>query len=206
MSKPKLYYFDAPVSRGEECRLAFSIANADFEDVRISREQWMGGMKAASPFGAVPYLEVEGKPVLAHSNAILGYIGRTHGVHPTDAFEAARHEGLMEAVEELRHKIAPTMRMSDEAQKKTARAELASTTIPTWAGHVEKQMGDGPFLGGSKINVADIKLYMLVKWLNGGALDHIPADVLAKFPKIQKHFEAVRDHAAVKSWAAKHAS
>ena len=32
MSKPKLSYFDAPVSRGEECRLALHAANVDFED------------------------------------------------------------------------------------------------------------------------------------------------------------------------------
>ena len=35
MSKPKLIYFDAPVSRGEECRLALHLAGIDFEDVRI---------------------------------------------------------------------------------------------------------------------------------------------------------------------------
>ena len=37
MSKPKLTYFDAPVSRGEECRLALHLAGIDFEDVRIKR-------------------------------------------------------------------------------------------------------------------------------------------------------------------------
>lgn len=35
MSKPKLTYFDAPASRGEECRLALHIAGVPFEDNRI---------------------------------------------------------------------------------------------------------------------------------------------------------------------------
>jgi len=35
MTKPKLTYFDAPVSRGEECRLALHLAGVDFEDIRI---------------------------------------------------------------------------------------------------------------------------------------------------------------------------
>jgi glutathione S-transferase len=35
MSKPKLFYFDAPVSRGEECRLALHLAGIDFEDERM---------------------------------------------------------------------------------------------------------------------------------------------------------------------------
>ena len=37
MTKPKLTYFDAPVSRGEECRLALHLAGVDFEDDRLKR-------------------------------------------------------------------------------------------------------------------------------------------------------------------------
>ena len=40
MNKPKLTYFDAPVSRGEECRLALHIAGIEFEDVRIKFADW----------------------------------------------------------------------------------------------------------------------------------------------------------------------
>ena len=40
MAKPRLIYFDAPVSRGEECRLALHLAGVDFEDVRIKFDAW----------------------------------------------------------------------------------------------------------------------------------------------------------------------
>jgi glutathione S-transferase len=40
MNKPKLTYFDAPVSRGEECRLALHLAGIDFEDGRIKIADW----------------------------------------------------------------------------------------------------------------------------------------------------------------------
>ena len=70
MSKPKLYYFDAPVSRGEECRLAFALAGLDFEDVRLTRDQWLA-MKPTTPFGSVPEItdQVKGAvpPVTASS-------------------------------------------------------------------------------------------------------------------------------------------
>ena len=52
MSKPKLTYFDAPISRGEECRLALQIAGVDFEDVRLTRDQWTA-MKPTTPYGSV---------------------------------------------------------------------------------------------------------------------------------------------------------
>ena len=98
MTKPKLIYFNTPTSRGEECRLALHVAGVDFEDVRIPRDDWPK-LKPTTPFGGVPVLEMPGRPPLAQSNAILVFIGREHGLHPTDAFEAARHDHRSLAVE-----------------------------------------------------------------------------------------------------------
>jgi glutathione S-transferase len=202
MTKPKLYYFDAPVSRGEECRLALHIGGVDFEDVRLSREQWME-FKPKTPFGSVPVLEMEGRPPLAQSNAILVFIGRGHGLHPKDDFEAARHEAIMAHVEDLRANVTPSMRMTDEAQKKKAREELAATYLPAWGERAERQIGAGPFFGGEKLHVADIKLHMAVRWFLGGKVDHISKDIFAPFPKLMRVHDAVRDDARVKAWYAK---
>src|SRR3954466_10390081 len=124
MQKPKLTYFNAPMSRGEECRLALHIGGVDFEDNRLSRDQWMA-LKPSTPFGSLPLFELPGSPVLAQSNAILVLIGRRYGLHPKDDVEAARHEAIMSYVEELRAHVTPTMRMTDEAEKKKAREQLA---------------------------------------------------------------------------------
>ena len=200
MTKPKLTYFDAPASRGEECRLALHLAGVDFEDVRVKRPEWPA-VKAATPFGSVPTYEIPGKPVLAQSIAILVYIGREHGLHPKDNFEAARHEMIMGHVEDLRHAIGATLRMADD-EKKRVREALAETTIPVWCANAEKQI-TGPFFGGSKIQVADLKLFMMTKWLTGGVLDHIPTSIVAGFPKLVGVHDAVRDHAAIQAWYAK---
>jgi prostaglandin-H2 D-isomerase / glutathione transferase len=202
MTKPKLTYFDAPVSRGEECRLALHIAGVDFDDVRIKREDW-AALKPTTPFGSVPVLELPGRPALAQSNAILVLIGRQHGLHPEDAFEAARHEAVMCFVEELRAKVSPTIRIADEAEKKKAREELALSYLPTWGEKAERQIGDGPFFGGAKLHVVDLKLYMTVRWFAGGKVDHIPATIFAGFPKLTRVHDAVRDDARVKAWYAK---
>jgi glutathione S-transferase len=201
-SRPKLTYFDAPVSRGEECRLALHIAGVDFEDVRLNAEQWQA-LKPKTPFGAVPILEWPGKRPIAHSNAILVLVGREFGLHPKDNFEAARHEELLSHVEDLRHKVGPTLRIKDEAEKKAAREELAANYLPTWAGYAEAYLGDGPFVAGATLHVVDIKLHMAVRWFAGGKVDYVPATIFAGFPKLTRVFEAVRDDARVKSWYAK---
>ena len=202
MQKPRLIYFDAPVSRGEECRLALHLAGVDFEDVRIKRDAWPT-TKPTTPYGSVPVYEIPGRPALGHSNAILVLVGREHGLHPKDAFEAARHEGMMCHVEDLRAHISPTLRITDEAEKKKAREAIATGYLPTWATFAEKQLGDGPFFAGASINVVDLKLHMVVRWLASGNVDHIPATIFAAFPKLTRVHDAVRDDARVKAWYAK---
>ncbi|MDB4956880.1 MAG: hypothetical protein JWO36_4449 [Myxococcales bacterium] len=201
MTRPKLTYFDAPVSRGEECRLALHLAGVDFEDVRVKTAEWPA-VKAQAPFGAVPVYEVPGKPPLAQSNAILVFVGRAHGLHPKDDFEAARHEAMMGHVEDLRAVVGPTLRMSDE-EKKRVREGLVASFFPTWSANAEKQIGDGPFFGGSKIHVVDLKLHMTVRWFLGGKVDHVPPTIFSGYPKLTRVHDAVRDHAGVKAWYAR---
>lgn len=201
MTKPKLTYFDAPISRGEECRLALFLAGVDFEDVRIKRETW-SEMKPTTPFGSLPLLEIPGKPVLGQSIAILGLIGRRHGLLPKDDVEAARHEAMMCHVEDLRGALGPSLRMKDEAEKKAAREALVATYLPAWANHAEKHI-EGPFLGGKDLSVADIKIYVAVKWLAGGGVDHIPTTIFANHAKLTGVHDAVRDHERVKAWYAR---
>ncbi|HEY9470937.1 MAG TPA: glutathione S-transferase family protein [Propionibacteriaceae bacterium] len=204
MSKLRLTYFDFAGSRGEECRIALHLAGIDFDDVRVKSADWPA-LKESMPFGAMPVLQVPGKPPLAHSNAILVFIGRQHGLHPVDAFEAARHEAVMCAVEELRHTITPTLRISDPEQKRAAREALAANELATWGSQVERQLGDGPFVGGQSLQVSDIKLYMVVRWLTSGTLDHVPATVLDHCPKLLRLYRAVGEHSGVKAWLAKSA-
>jgi glutathione S-transferase len=198
VTRPKLTYFDMPVSRGEECRLAFALAGVDFEDHRIARESW-GELKPTMPFGALPILEVPGHPPIAQSNAILAYIGRRYGVHPTDLVEAARHEAVMAHVEDLRATLAWTGRNADEATKQRAREQLAATTIPAWAHFVEAQIGDGPFYAGERPMVVDVKLYMGMRPFRRGVMDHIPTTVFDGFSKLVRLYDAVEAWAPVKA-------
>lgn len=202
MTKPRLTYFDAAASRGEECRLAFYIAGVDFEDVRIKREDWPR-LKEQTPFGGLPLLELPGKPVLAQSNAILVFIGRSNGLHPSDFFQAARHEAMMQHVEDLRSNVAPTLRIQNPDEKKKAREALASSYLPAWAARAEKQIEVGPFFGGDELNVVDLKLYMAVRWFNSGTVDHVPKTVFDDFPKLNRVHDSVREHPRVKSWYAR---
>jgi glutathione S-transferase len=103
-------------------------------------------------------------------------------------------------VEDLRHAVSPTLRLSDEAQKRANREELAREVLPTWGGYVERQLGEGPFVAGKTLHVADIKLYMAVRWFATGTVDHVPATVFDHCPKLMRLYVAVGEHPGVQAW------
>ncbi|MDH4290336.1 MAG: glutathione S-transferase family protein, partial [Aquincola sp.] len=90
-------------------------------------------------------------------------------------------------------------------QKRAAREALSANELATWGSQVERQLGDGPFVGGQSLQVADIKLYMVVRWLTSGTLDHVPTTVLDHCPKLLRLYRAVGEHPGVKAWMAKSA-
>lgn len=202
MTSVTLTYFDIPTSRGEECRLALHLANVPFTDERLKPADWQP-RRASSPFGALPILTVEGHPPLAQSNTILRLLGRQYGLLPSDLWEAARHEAIMDAVEDLRHRMGPLARIKDEAEKRRAREEAARDYLPQWAAHIEAQLGAGPFVGGATISVADLKLFVVLGAYLKGAIDYVPATVFDGSPKLLALFKAVQQHPGVASWYAR---
>lgn len=201
MATHKLTYFDFSGSRGEECRLALHLAKVPFDDVRIDRATWLE-MKPKTPYGSLPILEVEGKGTLTQSNAILQYIGNQHGLLPRDPWESARHEAVMCAVEELRGHMTPSLRAADDETKKKLREDLAQNYLARWGENVERQIR-GPFVGGEKISVADLKLFTILRWITSGVLDHIPAALWENHPKLTALQAAVESHPDVADWYSK---
>lgn len=196
---PTLTYFDFPGGRGEDCRIALHLAGVDFVDDRVKNADWLG-RKPKTPFGALPVYEEHGR-LLAQSNAILAYLGRKHGLLPTDELEAARHLALLEVVEELRSLVTNASPKDPEA-KKAAREELKAGALQRWCTNVSAQI-QGPFVSGDTLSVADLKLFVVLKWFMSGNVDHIGPDAFAAHPKVLGLYEAVKAHPGVVAWYAR---
>lgn len=202
MPKIKLTYFDFSRGRGEDSRLTLHLSNVDFEDDRVPFPKWKE-RKSSTPFGSLPVLHVEGLGELAQANTILTYLGKQYGLHPTDPWEAAQHEALMAAAEDLRTQLDRTLSIKDPEQKKQMREDMAANYMQVWAGNIEKKIA-GPFVAGQKLHVVDLKFFVLLKWFAQAGLDHIPTDVFAAFPKINGLYEAVRTQEKVIAWYKSH--
>ncbi len=203
MANYTLTYFDFPGSRGEECRIALHVSGAAFEDERIVRDAW-ATLKPTSPYGGLPILTVAGKGALAQSNAILSFVGRAHGLLPTDPWEAAHHEAVMCAVEDFRAQLNPSGRIADPELKRIAREEFAAGYLKTWAAAIERQLEAsseaGPFFGGAALSVADIKLFIIMRSIIDGGIDHVSRTAFVEFTGLSRLYEAVRTDARVAAW------
>jgi glutathione S-transferase len=202
MSKLVLTYFDLDGSRGEVARLAMHLAGIAFEDKRIAGKNWPA-MRDSTPFQSLPVLEVDGK-VIAQSNTINRYLGKLAGLYPKDDWQAARVDEVMDAVEDLIIMIGSTFALEGEAKKK-AREALAAGSIAHFLRQFEARLkaGGGEWFVENRLTVADLKCYLLVRWLKSGMLDHIPADLVDQHaPLLAKHLERVESQPAIAAYYA----
>jgi glutathione S-transferase len=194
MSKLKLTYFDFDGGRGEPARLALHIADIPFEDERIAPKDWPQ-FRDRTPFQSLPVLEVDGRTV-TQSNSIHRFVGKLAGLYPKDEWQALLADEAMDAAEDIGTKIASTMDLPAEAKKK-AREELVAGRLRRFLEQMQVRLkkAGGEYFADNQLTVADLKVYMLVRWLRSGALDHIPKDLVdSAAPLLVEHFERVARH------------
>ena len=191
MAKLKLTYFDFDGGRGEPARLALHIGGVAFEDQRIAGKDWPA-FRDKTPFLAMPTLEVDGKMV-SQSNSINRYLGKLTGLYPKDDWQALLCDEVMDAAEDIGTRIGHTIDLPADAKKK-AREELAAGRITHYLAQLQTRLkaAGGEYFADRRLTVADLKLFMLVRWLRSGALDHIPKDLVDRVaPLLVQHFERV---------------
>ena len=189
MAKLKITYFDFDGGRGEPARLALHIGGIAFEDHRIAGKDWPA-LRDKTPFLAMPTLEVNGK-IVSQSNSINRYVGKLTALYPKDDWQALLCDEVMDAAEDISTRIGHTLDLSADAKKK-AREELAAGHITRYLEQLQARLkaAGGEYFADKRLTVADLKVFMLVRWLRSGALDHIPKDLVDRVaPLLVQHFE-----------------
>ena len=79
---------------------------------------------------------------------------------------------------------------------------MAEGALQDW-GRRAQALITGPLVAGDTLNVADIKLYMVLRGFMKGVYDYIPTDVFKAFPKLIGLYEVVASDARVVSWITK---
>ena len=203
MSQLKLTYFDFHGGRAEPARLAMHIAGMAFEDHRFAFADF-AEMRKATPFGQVPTLHVNGT-LVTQSDAISRYVGKLGNLYPTDAYQALLCDEVMNVVEDAGVKLGPTFGMTGDAQKE-ARLTLVRGSMPVYLGWLQSQLlaHGGAFFCDNRLTIADLKVFVDVRGLNSGRLDHVPTDLVESVaPALNAHLARIANLPAVLAYYAK---
>lgn len=193
----KLTYF---CIRGyAECiRQIFALADQKFEDVRLTKEEF-APLKSSFPFGQVPVLEVDGRP-LAQSMTICRYLATTFGFAGNTPLEAAIIDSLVDQFVDYRNEMKSFYYASiglvpgDVEKLKT---EVLLPARDKFLGFLTKflKKNSSGYLVGDKISWADVVI-----------ADHI-SDIITRAPEyldgfleVKAHMELVHQNPNIKKW------
>ena len=214
MPELKFYYFDL-AGKGEGIRLACTVGKLPFEDIRLTREQFME-MKTSGelPYGQVPALSVDGK-LLCQSGAILRYIGKKTGQYPTDDVQAAIVDGLLAQEGDMFTATScaryqdrfgfSALGGADSELTKTVEKAIAEEVMPKHLGFLEKVLGDsatGCLAGTEGPSPADFQFVPRLQWINSGTVSGIPAGILDSYPKVTALVNKLMELPEVKAYYA----
>ena len=201
MPELKLTYFDFHGGRGEPARLAMFMGGIEFEDRRVPLAEWPA-VKEETPFHAVPVLEVDGK-TLTQSNAINRYVGKLAGLYPSDPWQAALCDEVMDAIEDIVNEVVATFTIENEEEKRAARQALADGPLRFYLERLQTRLEQtgGEYFADNRLTVADLKVFVWIRNLRSGLLDYIPTDLPDRIaPLLVEHLERVNKHPKITAY------
>ncbi|GAU88189.1 hypothetical protein RvY_00933 [Ramazzottius varieornatus] len=198
----KLTYFNF---RGlaEPIRFLFAYAKVDYEDNRITHEEWPA-IKKTTPFRTLPILEVDGQAI-GESNAIGRLLAKRFNLYGKDDIEQAKVDALVDFLEDVKHAgagMVTIFREPDEKKKQEMKDKFFSETLPDYIEVLEQHLknnngGKGYFVGNSP-TWADISIAVSMD-----RLDSWQPGSVSKYPLLAAHNARVEGLEGIKDWIAK---
>ena len=206
----KIYYSHLPFWRAEVLRVSLFIKEIPFEDVRVSREEFIHLIKTGflpngkrSPFHQLPVIEVEDK-IIGQTGAIARYCGKVSNLYSDDKLKAAKIDQIIDAATDITNVVSPTIREKDQKKKMEDRKVLVNKLLPRWFRYLENLLSeDDSTWFVEKMTIADIAIWRLLGWLTSGIIDGIPTSVVDDFPKLKNIHHQVHTYPKVQEWMLK---
>lgn len=190
MAKIRIVYFDLQGGRAEPARIALHAAGIPFDDERIPFSEFLR-QRDGYPFRCLPVAEIDGQ-LVTQSNAINRYVGRLTGLYPEDPVQALWCDEVMDANEDILHHVVRTFGLEGDALRE-AREALAEGWLKTYIEGIGRLLErGGDYFADGRLTIADLKIFVWVRGLRKGSLDHLPPDLVDRLaPNLVAHQERI---------------
>jgi len=206
MGKVKIVYFNFR-GRAELARWILSAAKADWEDVRISQEEWPS-KKSCIANGALPVMECEDesgkKHQLSQSATIVRALACKYNFAGETMCQKVQADETFETMRDVAMKMFEVVMEKDEAKKAEKKACFNECLMKNLC-FVEKKLcanGGKWIAGGDKMTYADMGVACLLDAIHCMGIADCEK-VKAAAPGVIKVCCAVKENPEIKAWIAK---
>mmetsp|Transcript_6392 Transcript_6392/g.14747 ORF Transcript_6392/g.14747 Transcript_6392/m.14747 type:complete len:234 (-) Transcript_6392:540-1241(-) len=210
----KLEYFDIE-GVAEQVRIAFSVADVPFEDVRVAWSDW-GSKKPTTKYGQLPQLILPDGTIVTQSEAMLRLAGaadKQGKLYPDDAKSRLEIDQLLGLVGDFARAWRPCLYIGMRPQAfghpekkdwadadktiEKLRTEFIKNELPRYLEYFAEKHGKDKFLTGDDLTIADIAVYMQIRYFTRGIADYAPKDCVDKYPDSIAYLKRVEEHPKV---------
>ena len=162
----KLYYSPGACSQAphilmHEIGLSHDAARVDLKSKMVEDGR---SYLQVNPKGSVPALELDNGEVLTENAVILQYLGDRAGSDVLPSLGSFRRYRVLEAVNfittELHKSFAPLFKPDAGEETRLLFRELIRRRLD----YIDAKLGDGPFLMGEELTIADPYLFVITSW------------------------------------------
>ncbi|CAL2033547.1 unnamed protein product [Caenorhabditis brenneri] len=196
----KLIYFPLR-ARGEIARQIFAYAGKDYEEKSVTFEQWPA-LKNTTPFGQLPVLEVDGKP-LGQSYAIARYLAQEFGIAGKNDIEKAEVDAIADQFKDYLNEVVPYLTVAAGFKPGDANQLRTDVFVPNFKKHFaffESILASNPsgFFVGNSLTWVDLLISQHISEVLEKDLK-----VVEEFKKVQAHRKKIQSIDSIKNWIAR---
>ena len=190
----KLYYAPGACSQAVHILLHETGVDHESELVELRAKRTAAGTDywTINPKGAVPALDIGHGDVLTENAAILQYLGDRSGnstLFPPVG-ELSRYrvlEWLNFIATELHKGFGPLWNPASSDEVKQGARDLIAKKLD----YAEQKLGDGPFVMGEQLTIADPYLFVMLGWTGHHGID------IKRWPGLAAYADRMRERPAV---------
>jgi len=222
MSTIRLTYFDLE-GGAEKVRLVFVVTGKEFEDKRISFDEWEP-LKPKTPYGQLPVLEITSDDgsvkTFAQSDAMMRWAARKFdsdgALYPSDPDAMLQVEEVIGLANDLQRAWTPCLYIAmgrhtayghpaewpeKDAVIKRMREDFLAAELPKFMGFFTRKLeATGAFFCGAHPTIADLQLLAQLRYFTKGTAEHVPADCLDKYTAVTNWMARMYAIPQIKKW------